>query len=244
MPDILIIVYSCLAILMAGVVRGYSGFGFSMIAVLSLSLVLPLVNIVPCILILETAASLWLLPKIWKDVDWLSLKWILLGVLVGTPIGIYILTSVSDMLMRIFISVIVIILVGFLWRGFRFKNMPGRMFTSLVGLFSGILNGGAAIAGPPVVIYYFALPRTAAVGRASLIALFFATDIIAIGNLLVQDMIRNNTILLTAIFLIPMLIGVTIGSRAFVKVDERSFRIKVFQLLLALSMASLFKAVW
>ena len=50
MPDIGAIVFSCMAILLAGVVRGYSGFGFAMIAVLSLSLFLPPAAVVPVFL--------------------------------------------------------------------------------------------------------------------------------------------------------------------------------------------------
>ena len=244
MPDIGAIIFSCLAILLAGVARGYSGFGFSMIAVLSLSLVLPPVDVVPSILILELAASFWLLPKVWKDVDWPSLKWILLGVLVGTPLGVYLLATVSDVLMRISISVVVMILVILLWMGFGFKNMPGRLATSFIGLVTGVLNGGAAIGGPPVVIFYFSSPKAAAVGRASLIALFLATDTIALVNCLVQGLIRTNTALLTAIFLAPLVMGVTVGSRAFIKTDEKTFRLRVLQLLLILSVASLVRAMW
>jgi uncharacterized protein len=244
MPDIGAIIFSCLSILLAGIVRGYSGFGFSMIAVLSLSLFLPPVDVVPAILILEVAASFWLLPRVWKDVDWPSLKWILLGVLVGTPLGVYLLATVSDVLMRISISVVVMILVILLWMGFGFKNMPGQLATSLIGLVSGVLNGGAAIGGPPVVIFYFSSPKSAAAGRASLIALFLATDTIALCNCLVQGLIKTNTALLTAIFLVPLVIGVTVGSRAFIKTDERTFRLRVLQLLLVLSVASLVRAMW
>jgi uncharacterized membrane protein YfcA len=244
MPDIGAIIFSCVAILLAGVVRGYSGFGFAMIAVLSLSLFLPPAAVVPAILILEIAASLWLLPKVWKAVDWPSLGWILLGVLVGTPLGVYLLATVPEAAMRAAISVAVMILVVLLWRGVGFKAMPGRLVTTLIGLVSGVLNGGAAIAGPPVIIFYFSSPRTAAVSRASLIALFSATDVIALGNCLAQGLIRANTALLAVIFVVPLVAGIAIGSRAFVRTDEKTFRRRVLQLLLVLSAASLARALW
>lgn len=244
MPDIGAIIFSCLAILLAGIVRGYSGFGFAMIAVLSLSLFLPPVEVVPAILILEVAASFWLLPRVWKEVDWRSLTWILLGVLVGTPLGVYLLATVSALHMRVSISLAVIVVVISLWLGFGFKKMPGRVVMSLIGLVSGVLNGGAAIGGPPVVIFYFSSPTAVSVGRASLIALFLATDVIALGNCLAQGLVRSNTALLTAIFLVPLVIGVTLGSRAFIKTDEKTFRLRILQLLLVLSAASLVRALW
>jgi uncharacterized membrane protein YfcA len=39
--DIFVIAFSALAVLVAGIIRGYSGFGFSMIATTSMTLVLP-----------------------------------------------------------------------------------------------------------------------------------------------------------------------------------------------------------
>ena len=48
----------------AAIIRGYSGFGFSMICAVSLSQVLPPVEVVPLILLLEVAASSWLLPGV------------------------------------------------------------------------------------------------------------------------------------------------------------------------------------
>jgi uncharacterized membrane protein YfcA len=244
MPGIGAILFSCLAILLAGIVRGYSGFGFSMIAVLSLSLFLPPVEVVPSILILEVAASFWLLPRVWRDVDWPSLTWILLGVLVGTPLGVHLLATVSALHMRISISLAVVVVVVLLLLGFGFKRMPGRPLMALIGLVTGVLNGGAAIGGPPAVIFYFSSPKAASVGRASLIALFLATDTIALGNCLVQGLIGANTALLTAIFLLPLVAGVTLGSRAFIKTDEKTFRLRILQLLLLLSAVSLVRALW
>ena len=48
--------FTAVTILVAGCVRGYGGFGFSMITVAALSLVLPPERIVPMILILEVGA--------------------------------------------------------------------------------------------------------------------------------------------------------------------------------------------
>jgi uncharacterized membrane protein YfcA len=68
------VVFLGCSILLAGIIRGYSGFGFSMTAVVSLSLVMPPPEAVPMILLLEVAASLWLLPRVWRQIDWKSLS--------------------------------------------------------------------------------------------------------------------------------------------------------------------------
>ncbi len=82
------LIYSGLVILVAGIIRGYSGFGFSMIAVISLSLVMPPTEIVPVILVLEVIASMWLLPRICRQIHWKSISWLSIGVLPGTLRGL------------------------------------------------------------------------------------------------------------------------------------------------------------
>ena len=77
--QILILVYAVACIFGAAVVRGYSGFGFSLLAIISLSLLLPPAEIVPSIFMMEIAASLHLLPSVWRDIHWRALLWLGLG---------------------------------------------------------------------------------------------------------------------------------------------------------------------
>ena len=68
--DASLLFFTALIILAAGCVRGYGGFGFSMITVAGWSLVLPVDRIVPTVLMLEVGASLFLLPGAWSRVNW------------------------------------------------------------------------------------------------------------------------------------------------------------------------------
>src|SRR6185312_16075756 len=110
-------VYSIACVFGAAIVRGYSGFGFSLLAITALSLALPPAEIVPSIFMLEIAASLHLLPGIWRDIHWRSIGLLLLGCVVATPIGVQMLAHVPAAPMRIAISLFVIVVVALLWRG-------------------------------------------------------------------------------------------------------------------------------
>ena len=81
----IISIYAILCIFVSAVIRGYSGFGFSALTVSSLSFVLPPIEIIPLVFLLEIAASINMLPMVWKEVDWKILKWLILGNVVGTP---------------------------------------------------------------------------------------------------------------------------------------------------------------
>ncbi len=228
----------------AALVRGYSGFGFSMLVVISLSLLRPPAEVVPMVVLLEVAASLRLLPAVWGDVDWRSLRWLLAGAAAATPIGVAVLASVPPDLMRVAVSVFVAVAVALLWRGFRLRRLPGGMATFTTGLVAGLFNGSAAIGGPPVILFYFSSPAGVAVSRASLIAYFLGTDLIAAGVAAAYGLISRALLLRTALLVLPLIAGVATGHRHFVRTNPESFRRFVLALLLALAVAGMLRAVW
>ena len=74
------LLYAFTAILIAAFIRGYSGFGFSALAVTSLSLILPPAEVVPTAFLLEIVASIFMLPMVWRSIDWQKLNLLVLGV--------------------------------------------------------------------------------------------------------------------------------------------------------------------
>src|SRR6185295_13717693 len=88
-----VLALSSAAIFLAAIVRGFSGFGFSLLSITAISLVMPAREIVPSIFLLEVAASLNLIPSIWREIDWRSLRWLLLGYIVALPFGVHMLKN-------------------------------------------------------------------------------------------------------------------------------------------------------
>src|SRR5688572_12254444 len=106
------------ALLIAAIVRGYSGFGFSMLAVSGLTLALPPATAIPIVLTLEVVASIHMLPSVWRQVDWRSLWPLVAGTVVATPIGVHLLVTLPEMPIRLAIATLVITATILLWRGF------------------------------------------------------------------------------------------------------------------------------
>ena len=158
MPDLPILALASGFIFLAAIVRGYSGFGFSLLSITALSLILTPAQVIPAIFLLEVAASLHLLPSIWKDVHWGSLTFLMLGALIGTPIGVYALANVPQAQMTLALACFVLLATFLLWRGFSLKTMPSRPATLAVGTATGLANGAFGMGGPPVVLFYFASP--------------------------------------------------------------------------------------
>jgi uncharacterized protein len=235
--------YACACIFVAAVVRGFSGFGFSMLAVSALSLVYTPSEIIPSIFMLELAASLHLLPSVWKDIHWKSLWPLTLGCFIATPAGVWLLAHVPPAPMQIAMAVFVLFATALLWWGFALKSMPGTFGSSLAGAASGLSNGAFGIGGPPVILFYFASPAGAAAGRASLTAFFLLTDIIGLANQSMHGLVTRDAAIRALTYLPALLAGVWIGSRRFKGTNPEAFRKAVLLLLAVLAVLIGAKAV-
>jgi uncharacterized membrane protein YfcA len=227
--------YSMICVFGAAVVRGYSGFGFSLLAVTSLSLVLPPRETIPPIFMMEIAASVSLLPAIWREINWRAIGWLLLGCLIGTPFGVWLLALVPAAPMKVGLAVAVIAAVALLWRGYIRTTMPSTVATVTTGGIAGILNGAFGIGGPPVVVFFFSSPAGVAATRASLIAFFVGTDLMGVGFLAREGLVTGETFS-RFIFMVPALLaGQWIGARSFRASDPSAFRRWVLLILIVLA---------
>jgi len=229
--------YAVLVILVAAVVRGYTGFGAAAIMVTGLSLVLPPAEVVPIALILEIVASVGLVPHVWRAVDWRLLWWLSAGAVLGMPLGVAMLAHLPADRMRIVISTLVLGASLLIWFGYRFRSSPGRAGIFGTGIVSGLANGVAAIGGLPVVLFLLSAAAGAAASRATLIVYFIFTDLYGTGVAATNGLMTRDVALRAVVFAVPLLAGVAIGNRQFLKTSPDSFR--RFTLLLLMALASL-----
>lgn len=235
--------YVFLVVLGAGIVRGATGFGFSLIAIVLLTLVYPPTQIAPTILLWEIAASIGHLPFVYRDVDWKSLRWLSLGIVFGTPLGVWFLVNMPVDLMRIVINAVVLILTAMLFYGLRPKKTPTSLATTAVGTLSGIINGASANGGPPVILFFLSSPAGAAVGRASLIAFFLFTDVLASLLYWKSGLVHPEILVFTGCFLVPLGLGVWMGNHWFARIDKTRFNRIVLILLMVIAGMALIQAL-
>ena len=87
--EIYLIVFT---VFIASIIRGFNGFGFSATCISGFSFILPAIEIVPIILILEVIISIFMVPYIWNKIDWNFVLKLLIGITIGSPFGLYLLT--------------------------------------------------------------------------------------------------------------------------------------------------------
>ncbi len=227
-----LLIYAAACVFGAAVVRGYSGFGFSLLAITSLSLLLPPAETVPSIFMMEIAASLHLLPGVWRDIEWRALLWLGVGCLLGTPVGVYALAHVPAAPMTVALAVFVLVSAALLARDYALKSLPGAAATLATGAASGLFNGGFGMGGPPVILFFFSSPAGAAAGRASIIAFFLLTDVTGLAWQGSAGLLHLATLWRALLFLPALIGGVWLGNRGFKNANPQEFRRWVLRLLM------------
>jgi hypothetical protein len=228
----LILAYAVTCIFGAAIVRGYSGFGFSLLAITSLSLLLPPAETIPSIFMMEVAASLHLLPGVWRDIEWRALLWLGVGCLIGTPAGVYALAHAPAAPMTLALAVFVLISALLLARGYALKSRPGPAATLATGTASGLFNGSFGMGGPPVILFFFSSPAGTAAGRASIIAFFLLTDLTGLAWQGSEGLLHLATLWRALLFLPALIGGVWLGNRGFKNANPQEFRRWVLRLLM------------
>lgn len=229
------------AFLLAGIARGYAGFGLSAIIVAALTVVLPPAEVAPIAILLEVTASVLQAPGIWRRTDWRTLALLLVGAAVGNPIGVAGLVWLSADTARIVIALIIMVAAILLLTGIKARRASGPVGAIGAGFASGVANGLSALGGLPIALLLVARSDQPAVIRATMIGYFFLLD--TYGGLLFahQGLMTSLVFERTALGLPLVLVGLLVGGRMFATTDPRSFRKIVLGLLIALAAVGLIR---
>jgi uncharacterized membrane protein YfcA len=231
------LIYAFICVFLAGIVRGFSGFGFALLTIISISFVLPPATIVPAMFALEVAAGINLLPSIWRDIHWRSIAVIVGSAIICTPLGVYVLAHVPAEPMKLALAAIVLITAAVLMSGFQMKRMPTTMETTATGATAGLLNGALGIGGPPIIVFFLGSPLALEAGRASIIASFLAMDIAGLPALLAFGLFTWDSIRLALVSFPALVAGIYLGSRLVGRMSEAAARKAVLTVLMFMAVA-------
>lgn len=152
-----------LAVILAasGVMSGLSGFGFSAIGAISLSLLHPALAI-PLLMSLSTANQLLSMGQLRKDLKPLNQWWpdgpapYLLGGAIGVPIGLWLLQSLPVPALMVGFGIFLMGYASYSMlkpAGLVLDAKRGPATTGAIGALGGILGGVTAFPGAPLVVW-------------------------------------------------------------------------------------------
>jgi uncharacterized membrane protein YfcA len=223
----------------AGLARGFSGFGSALIFMPIASKVMGAQVAAPLLLLIDFLTTLTLIPNAYRRADRRDVGIISLGALIGVPLGTWMLALGDPLTIRWIIVTLIALMLALLACGWRFPGRPTPATTVAVGGVAGFFGGLAQLGGPPVVMYWLRDAAVAAVTRANIILYFFIADVLIIFSYWIGGL-WATTILGLAVLTGPVFaLGLWIGSKLFGKASDATFRRICYALVVVSALISL-----
>ena len=165
-----------------------------------------------------------LLPAAWRRADRKATAVIVLGALIGVPIGTYFLSVLDPVTTRWIISCFVAALLMLLLSGWRYRGKDHAWLSVGIGGLSGFCSGLAQTGGPPIVGYWLGRPIVATVARANIVLFFGASDFFSMVSYATTGLITRDALLLALVVGPVYAIGVAFGASLFGRASEKVFR--------------------
>jgi uncharacterized membrane protein YfcA len=215
---------AALATAVAGLMRGYAGFGTAVLLAPIFSTIWGPRAGVPIMLLMELFVSAQLLPKAIGEADRRVVLPLGLAAVIATPVGAWVLLNAEATQLRQAIGACVLGFGLLLLSSWRYHGARPLPLNLAVGTVSGLLKGATGMSGPPVILYLLSGPEEARRHRANLILFFGVIGIVAVIPPLLAGLMDRVALIRTAALLPVMLFFVPIGAHLFTVVPERWYR--------------------
>ncbi|GHA53710.1 membrane protein [Amylibacter ulvae] len=212
------------AVSLAGLVRGFAGFGTAMVFMPFAAQVVEPITAIIMLLVFDLFGPLALLPRAWRDGEPRDVGLLGFGAIIGLPFGVYLLTQLDPVVFRWMVSCLALMMLVLLISGWRYTNPLNAIMTSLVGVISGFLCGIAALPGPPVILSYMSSPRAPAMVRGNTILYLFLVDIMTFVVFLIKGLLTILPMVIGVILAVPYGIGGLVGQWIFNPDKEHIYR--------------------
>ncbi|WP_299414889.1 sulfite exporter TauE/SafE family protein [uncultured Sulfitobacter sp.] len=246
MPDILAsaldtdgLIWLVAAVFVAGLVRGFAGFGSAMIIMPVASTVLSPVEAVIFLICAELVGPLPNAPAAWRDGEPREVGLLVLGAIIALPLGIWALTTMDATVFGWVVSIAVITLLALTVSGWRLKGALTRRLTVTAGALGGFMTGFAGIPGPPVIMLYMASMLPVSVIRANFLLYLVALDFLLFPMLWALGLMNWPIAFLGLLVGIPNLVANMLGARLFDPNRERLFRTVAYLVIAASAIVGL-----
>ncbi len=220
--------------LIAGLARGFSGFGAALIFMPMASVFIGPKLAAPLLMVVDGITTLPLIPNALKRVNARELGWLLLGAVAGVPLGTYLLKLADPLALRWIIVALAIAMLAILLSGWRYRGQPHSSAAIVTGALSGLFSGIAQIGGPPIVAYLLGGNREGDNVRATTIIFFVGTGVMTAITYVAGGLITTYVLWLALLCGPAYGAGLWLGTRMFGLASPKTFQ-RVCLAMIALS---------
>ena len=226
-------------VLVAGIVRGFSGFALSAVVMATAVLILPPVQLIPICWWLEMTASVLMARGGWKEADRGVVLGLVIGSTIGVPFGLWLTTSISVSASKFIVLSLIIALAATQLAKVRMPFLATKPGLYGSGFAAGVVTGLAHVGGMVIALYVLSQDAPAAKMRAALVLFLFLGALTSMITLLWFGVMNSTGAARGLSLAIPAAIGVILGQRLFTPRLAPYYRPFCLSLLCALAGAAL-----
>jgi len=233
-----------LAILfLASIIRSAFGFGEALVAVPLLALVIPINVAAPvAVLISITIAGIVVLQD-WRHVHFRSAGWLVLSTLVGTPLGLILLSMAAERTIKLILAVIIIAFSAFSLLGRTKAKLQDDRLAWLFGFCAGVLGGAYGMNGPPLVIYGALRGWSPRQFRATLQGYFLPASLMVMGGYWITGLWTSEVTRYYLVSLPEVVVAILLGRAINRRMSGHAFLLYIYMGLMMVGALLLFQSV-
>jgi uncharacterized membrane protein YfcA len=220
--------------LVAGLVRGFSGFGSALIYVPLVAAIYEPRIAALTLLIVDFVASAPFTVPLTRRCNWREVAPVSIAAICTIPIGVVALEYLDPTVLRWFIAALVLALLIGLASGWRYRAAPTLPASIGVGLVAGVGAGAAQIAGPAAIIYWLGGPNSAQVIRANLMVYFAILAIVSAAAYYARGLFTADVLILSVLLGPVFVAAMAAGAYAFRGTSDETYR-RVAYVIIAVS---------
>ena len=215
---------------LAGLVRGFSGFGAALMFVPLCGILYGPTVAVLVLWVIDAFATAPIVHIHLRRATWRELGPLLIGSTILLPFGVWVLAHSDPEPLRWAISGMVLASTVALASGWRYQRPPTPLVSLAVGGVAGFTNGAVGIGGPPLVLFWLGGRSNSSLVRSNIFAYFAITTGITLA-LYAWHGIFTVAIVVLGFVLLPFYAGALfLGDRLFRGSTDVVFRRVAFGL--------------
>jgi hypothetical protein len=188
---------------LAGLVRGFTGFGSALIYMPLVSAVYSPQIAAATLLLIDSISSLPVSIRAIPQCNWREVTPVTIAGAAALPFGVAILVYLDPLLLRWLIAVLVLVALATL---------------------AGVGAGAAQIGAPPLLIYWLGGQNSAATVRANIMVYFIMQGALSMIAYLYSALFTAQAIVLSVLLGVPFAVFLTIGARWFHGTSDELYR--------------------
>ena len=242
-------IYMAVIGLTAGMVKGISGFGSSLVTIPLLTIVFGVERLGEIVVMMITFNVVLNIILI-KETKAFNLEHIRSNLLIVVPGLIFTIVGVvglknmnGELINYIAASLIFMAIVVTSYNLFVTKKLylkPRAIYQLIAGTLSGLGNGVASIDGPPVVFYLTITNAKKESFKGTLATLFLVMGVIGVVSMIILNLYTVDIIINTLFIIVFTVLGLLSGIRFSRNLNEKNFKTVILFILLALDIKMFF----